>query len=142
MRAFAMKNEKMGEEKKDFSSSACSCCCCALLLVCYFIAKCIVIFSSCLSSFPATFCLFAELNHWISKKEEILINFYLIGVPSNNLTSLTLIFALADVSMNEQLNCCASCFPNSLPTTLSSSKSHLLPTKTIGTSSVSFKKVH
>lgn len=39
--------------------------------------------------------------------------------------------------MNEQLNWFASDLPSSLPTTRSSSKSHLLPTKTIGTSSVS-----
>lgn len=56
------------------------------------------------------------------------------------LTSLTLILALADVSMNEQLNWFASDLPSSFPTTLSSSKSHLLPTKTIGTSSVSYAK--
>lgn len=56
------------------------------------------------------------------------------------LTSLTLILALAEVSMNAQLNCRARLTPWSLPTTLSSSKSHLLPTSTIGTSSVSFTR--
>ena len=54
-------------------------------------------------------------------------------------TSFTPILALADVSMNAQLlNCLAMFNPWSLPTTLSSSKSHLLPTNTMGTSSVSF----
>lgn len=51
----------------------CSCCCCyfflslSFLLFNYFIAKCIMIFSSCSASFPVISCLFAELNHWISK---------------------------------------------------------------------------
>lgn len=64
------------------------------------------------------------------------------GWPLQNLllTSLTLILALAEVSMNAQLNCRARLTPWSLPTTLSSSKSHLLPTSTIGTSSVSFTR--
>merc|ERR1719322_176500 len=53
--------------------------------------------------------------------------------------SVTPIFDLAEVSMNVQLpNCLAIIIPWSFPTTLSSSKSHLLPTNTIGTSSVSF----
>ena len=55
------------------------------------------------------------------------------------LTSLTPILALAEVSMKAQLlNCLAMLRPWSLPTTLSSSRSHLLPTSTMGTSSVSF----
>ena len=55
------------------------------------------------------------------------------------LTSLTPILAFADVSMKEQLlNCLARLSPWSLPTTRSSSRSHLLPTSTIGTSSVSY----
>lgn len=54
------------------------------------------------------------------------------------LTSLTFIFALAEVSMKAQLNCRARLIPCSFPTTRSSSKSHLLPTNTIGTSSVSW----
>lgn len=55
------------------------------------------------------------------------------------LTSLTLILDLADVSIKAQLNCWAKLTPWSVITTLSSSKSHLLPTRTIGTSSVSCK---
>lgn len=53
------------------------------------------------------------------------------------LTSFTLILALAEVSIKAQLNCRAKFTPWSLPTTRSSSKSHLFPTNTIGTSSVS-----
>lgn len=49
------------------------------------------------------------------------------------LTSLTLTFAFADVSRKAQLKVLAKFWPWSLPTTRSSSKSHLLPTKIIGT---------
>merc|ERR1712080_642125 len=56
-------------------------------------------------------------------------------------TSLTPILAFAEVSMKAQLlNCLAMLRPWSLPTTLSSSRSHLLPTNTMGTSSVSFTR--
>ena len=59
----------------------------------------------------------------------------------NTLTSLTLIFALADDSRKAQLlNDRARLLPWSLPTTRSSSRSHLLPTKIIGTSSVSLTR--
>ena len=57
------------------------------------------------------------------------------------LTSLTPIFALAEVSMKAQLlNCLARLSPWSLPTTLSSSRSHLFPTSTMGTSSLSLTR--
>lgn len=49
-------------------------------------------------------------------------------------TSLTLIFDFAEDSKKAQLHhCLAKFWPCSLPTTRSSSKSHLLPTKIIGT---------
>lgn len=102
----------------------------------FLIAKCIKIFSSCSASFPAISYLFAELSHWISETSRVIIRIAQ-RARRHRLTSLTLILALADVSMNEQLNWFASDLPSSLPTTRSSSKSHLLPTKTIGTSSVS-----
>lgn len=75
------------------------------------------------------------------------VSWQLIGSPLNHhhytynsifnwfilLTSLTFILAFADVSKNSQLKCLARFIPWSFPTTLSSSKSHLLPTKIIGT---------
>lgn len=80
MRAFAMKNEMRKEKNFFFRSS-----CCLLHFFCYFIAKCIVIFSSCSASFPAISCLFAELNHWISKMiKKRKMNEILIG--SNQMT--------------------------------------------------------
>ena len=49
------------------------------------------------------------------------------------LTSLTLIFDFADVSINAQFHLRERLAPWSLPTTRSSSKSHLFPTRIIGT---------
>ena len=70
---------------------------------------------------------------WHEKYNDIYIKY--------TLTSFTPILAFAEVSMNAQLlNCLARFSPWSFPTTRSSSKSHLLPTKTIGTSSVSFTR--
>lgn len=48
-------------------------------------------------------------------------------------TSFTLIFFFAEVSMNSQLKCRARFIPWSLPTTLSSSRSLLFPTRIMGT---------
>ena len=48
-------------------------------------------------------------------------------------TSLTLILDLADVSRKAEFHVRARPCPWSLPTTRSSSKSHLLPTRIIGT---------
>ena len=74
-------------------------------------------------------------QHRETRQSDRLLNIYLI------LTSLTPIFALAEVSMKAQLlNCLARLSPWSLPTTLSSSRSHLLPTSTMGTSSLSLTR--
>lgn len=60
----ALSRWRMMVENVIFSSAVLVVCC---SLFYYFIAKCIMIFSSCSASFPAISCLFAELNHWISK---------------------------------------------------------------------------
>lgn len=50
-----------------------------------------------------------------------------------HITSFTLTFFFAEVSMNSQLKCRANPIPWSFPTTRSSSKSHLFPTRIMGT---------
>lgn len=127
-------------------------------------------FSSASASFPVISYLFVSLSHKISGNDNEngnMSNVIKMSMPITTqkkryeisemnesttpnstivthtictLTSLTLILALADVSIKAQLNWLAKPFPKSFPTTRSSSKSHLLPTSTIGTSSVSWKK--